>query len=62
MMPKKKKAFDAVEMSRKWRMDTSRLLATMTHQEQIEFLNRNLERYPKARVQTASQKAAASSH
>lgn len=44
MMEKKKKSFDAVEESRKWRRETSALLATMTPQEQMDFLNRRLTR------------------
>jgi len=37
-----KKKFDAVEMSRRLRTETSRLLASMKPEEQIAFLNRRL--------------------
>ncbi|HEX4084542.1 MAG TPA: hypothetical protein VHY22_06525 [Chthoniobacteraceae bacterium] len=60
MMTKKKKAFDAVEMSRQWRVETGRLLAAMTPREQMEFLNRNAERYPNARVQSGREAGAPS--
>lgn len=44
-MTKKNKRFDAVAESRKWRVKTGALLATMTPKEQIAFLNRHLERF-----------------
>ncbi len=43
-----KKKFDAVEMSRRLRTETGRLLASMNRQEQIAFLNRRLIRSAKA--------------
>jgi hypothetical protein len=42
-MATKKKTFDAVAASRRWRRTTSRLLNKMTPEEQIAFLNRRLE-------------------
>ena len=41
-MAMKKKPFDAVAESRRWRRTTSRLLDRMTPAEQIAFLNRRL--------------------
>ena len=41
----KKKKFDAVEMSRKLRRETGRLLSKMTPKQQMEFLNKRLERF-----------------
>jgi hypothetical protein len=38
----KKKTFDAVAQSRRWRMATSKRLNKMTPEEQIAFLNRRL--------------------
>ncbi|HEV3271965.1 MAG TPA: hypothetical protein VGZ93_07280 [Candidatus Methylacidiphilales bacterium] len=48
-MMTKKKIFDAVAESRKWREKTSALLATMTRSERIEFLNRRIADFPKTR-------------
>ena len=45
-MMTKKKTFDAVAESRKWREETGALLATMTRAERIEFLNRAHRRLP----------------
>lgn len=45
---KKKKSFDAVEMSRRLRERTSALLSPMTPQERIDFLNRRLADFPKS--------------
>ena len=45
-MAKKKKTFDAVAASRRWRRTTSRLLNKMTPEEQIAFLNRRLANWP----------------
>ncbi|HEV8073825.1 MAG TPA: hypothetical protein VGP21_06810 [Opitutaceae bacterium] len=42
MATTKKKTFDAVAQSRRWRMATSKLLNKMTPEEQIAFLNRRL--------------------
>jgi hypothetical protein len=42
-----KKKFDAVEMSRRLRVETGRLLATMKPKEQMAFLNRRLVRSKK---------------
>jgi hypothetical protein len=44
---KTKKKFDAVEMSRRLRTETGRLLASMKPEEQIAFLNRRLVRSKK---------------
>jgi len=38
----KKKTFDAIAASRRWRVATSKLLNKMTPEEQIAFLNRRL--------------------
>jgi hypothetical protein len=43
-MATKKKTFDAVAASRRWRRTTSRLLNKMTPAEQIAFLNRRVEK------------------
>jgi hypothetical protein len=43
-----KKKFDAVEMSRRLRTETGRLLASMKPEEQIAFLNRRFVRSKKA--------------
>jgi hypothetical protein len=42
----KKKTFDAVASSRRWRLATSKLLNRMTPDEQIAFLNRRLTGKP----------------
>jgi hypothetical protein len=42
MATTKKKTFDAVAQSRRWRMATSKRLNKMTPEEQIAFLNRRL--------------------
>jgi hypothetical protein len=39
----KKKAFDAVAESRKWRLATGRQLSRMTRPERVKFLNLRLE-------------------
>jgi len=58
MMTRKKK-FDAVVESRKWREQTSALLATMAPAERIEFVNRRIADFPKTRpkVQRLAQAA-----
>ena len=48
MATTKKKTFDAVAESRRWRMATSKLLNKMTPEEQIAFLNRRLANWPAA--------------
>ena len=48
MATTKKKTFDAVVESRRWRMATSKLLNKMTPEEQIAFLNRRLANWPDA--------------
>lgn len=48
MVTTKKKAFDAVESSRRWRRKTSRQVRAMTSAERIAFLNRRLENWPPA--------------
>ena len=50
MATTKKKTFDAVASSRRWRRTTSKLLNKMTPEEQIAFLNRRLEQWPAAPV------------
>ena len=47
-MATKKKSFDALAASRRWRRTTSRLLNKMTPEEQIAFLNRRLSNWPAA--------------
>jgi len=49
-MATKKKPFDAVAESRRWRRATSKLLNTMTPGEQIAFLNRRLANWPATRA------------
>ncbi len=48
MATKKKKSFDAVAASRRWRRTTSKLLNKMTPEEQLAFLNRRLANWPAA--------------
>lgn len=57
MATKKKKAFDAVAASRRWRRATSKLLNKMTPEEQIAFLNRRLENWPVAPAKPARELA-----
>lgn len=47
-MATKKKIFDAVASSRRWRQATSKLLNKMTPEEQLAFLNRRLANWPVA--------------
>jgi hypothetical protein len=47
-MATKKKTFDAIASSRRWRRETSKLLSQMTSAERIAFLNRRLEDWPSA--------------
>jgi hypothetical protein len=47
-MATKKKTFDAVASSRRWRQATSKLLNKMTPEEQLAFLNRRLTNWPSA--------------
>lgn len=47
-MATKKKTFDAVASSRRWRQATSKLLNKMTPEEQLAFLNRRLPNWPGA--------------
>ncbi|MGD1032529.1 MAG: hypothetical protein ABSA05_15475 [Opitutaceae bacterium] len=47
-MAKKKKRFDAVAASRKWRRATSRKVRGMNSEERIAFFNRSLEAWPAA--------------
>jgi len=44
-MATKKKGFDAIAASRRWRRTTSKLLNAMTPEEQIVFLNRRLDNW-----------------
>ena len=48
MATTKRKTFDAVAQSRRWRRATSKLLNTMTPEEQLAFLNRRLANWPAA--------------
>jgi hypothetical protein len=48
MKTSRKKSFDAVAESRKWREQTSTLLAPMNPREKIAFLNRRLRRFKSA--------------
>jgi hypothetical protein len=50
MATTKKKTFDAVAQSRRWRIATSKLLNKMTPGEQIAFLNRRLAGLPAVSV------------
>jgi hypothetical protein len=45
-MATKKKSFDAVKSSRRWRRATSKQLNKLTPEEQIAFLNRRLANWP----------------
>lgn len=47
-MATKKKDFDAVAASRRWRRETSRLVRDMTSEERIAFFNRRLANWPGA--------------
>ena len=47
-MATKKKSFDAVAESRRWRRDTSRLVRNMTETERMAFFNRRLAGLPGA--------------
>jgi len=60
-MPQKKKTFDAVAKSRKWREETGALLATITQAERVEFLNRRIAAFPKTRPKAPHREPAASS-
>jgi len=57
MATKKKKTFDAVAASRRWRRTTSKLLNKMTPEEQIAFLNRRLENWPATTAKPARELA-----
>ncbi len=48
MATTKKKTFDAVAESRRWRRTTSKQLNKMTPAEQLAFLNRRLVNWPAA--------------
>jgi hypothetical protein len=47
-MATKKKPFDAVESSRRWRRKTNRLVRDMKSEERIAFFNRRLANWPAA--------------
>lgn len=53
-MATKKKTFDAVASSRRWRQATSKLLNKMTPEEQLAFLNRRLTNWPGASAAKSS--------
>jgi len=57
MATTKKKTFDAVAQSRRWRRATSKLLNKMTPEEQIAFLNRRLENWPSTPAKPARELA-----
>jgi hypothetical protein len=50
MATPKKKTFDAVVQSRRWRRETSRLVRDMTPEERIAFFNRRLANWPAVSV------------
>jgi len=60
-MTTKKKTFDAVAESRKWREETGALLAAMTRAERIEFVNQRISDFPKTRTKAQPREAVASS-
>jgi len=45
-MATKKKTFDAIAASRRWRRETSRLVRNMTQEERLAFFNRRLDHGP----------------
>jgi hypothetical protein len=53
----KKKSFDAVAESRKWRVATGRQLSRMTRAERIAFLNQRLETLRATRKKTLAHAA-----
>jgi hypothetical protein len=57
MATKKKKTFDAIAASRRWRRTTSKLLNKMTPEEQMAFLNRRLKNWPAAPAESARELA-----
>jgi hypothetical protein len=57
MATTKKKTFDAVAQSRRWRRATSKLLNKMTPEEQIAFLNRRLDNRPATPAKTTRELA-----
>lgn len=54
MATTKKKSFDAVAESRRWRRATGKLLAKMSPEEEIVFLNRRLINWPAASERVGS--------
>jgi hypothetical protein len=56
-VPLKKKSFDAVVESRKWRVATGRKLSGMTRAERITFLNQRLETLRASRKKIVSRAA-----
>ena len=56
-MPKKLKRFDAVGESRKWRQQSSALLATMPAKKRIEFINRRIAQFPIKQKEAAAMKS-----
>lgn len=55
----KKKIFDAVASSRRWRRETSRLVRDMTSEERIAFFNRRLANWPAPAKPTPSRRPVA---
>jgi hypothetical protein len=56
MATTKKKSFDAVAQSRRWRRETGKLLSKMSPEEEIAFLNRRLVNWPNSSTGLASDK------
>jgi hypothetical protein len=59
MATTKKKTFDAVAASRRWRRKTSRLVRDMTPEERIAFFNRRLANWPAAPADKPARRARA---
>jgi hypothetical protein len=59
MATTKKKTFDAVAQSRRWRRATTRKLSTMTDEEKLAFLNRRLAAWPATGEQAPAKHALA---
>jgi hypothetical protein len=45
-MTTKKKTFDAIAASRRWRRETGRVVRDMTPEERMAFFNRRLANWP----------------
>jgi len=53
-MKTRQKKFDAVAESRRWREQTSALLASLTPSERITFLNRRIADFPKTKAKSSA--------